>query len=92
MAFQKGISGNIKGRTVGKRNKVTTVQRQFIQSLLDGQQAKIKEELTNLQGKDYLAVIVSLLKYVVPAKFELVEKPQIQLFEFGYDDDPRAED
>ena len=90
MAFTKGLSGNIKGRTAGKKNKVTTVQREFIQSLLDGQQAKIKTELNNLEGKDYLAVIVSLLKYVVPQKIEIEAESKIKMFKFGYDD-PRAD-
>lgn len=87
MAFKKGISANPGGRKAGIPNKTTTVQREFLQTLLDGQQDKIKTELTNLEGKEYLAVIVSLLKYVVPAKIELVAKPKIELLKFGYDDD-----
>ena len=66
MPFRKGQSGNIKGRKNGTPNKVTQLHREFIQSLLDSQQDKIKTELSGLHGKDYLTVINGFMEFVMP--------------------------
>ena len=42
------------------------MQREFIQSLLESQQDKIKSELNLLTGKDYLSVITGLMEYTLP--------------------------
>ena len=42
------------------------MQREFIQSLLESQQDKIKSELNSLTGKDYLSVITGLMEYTLP--------------------------
>ena len=55
----KFLPGN-PGRPEGTQNKVTKIQREFIQSLLDDQQDKIKSELKKLTGKDYLNVVTDL--------------------------------
>lgn len=85
MAFKKGTSGNKSGRKKGTPNKVTKLQREFIQSLLDAQQAKIKYELGRLHGKDYLGTVTGLMEFVMPKlqRTELVEvedKPLPQIF------------
>ena len=72
MAFKKGNSGNAKGRKKGTPNKVTQLQREFIQTLLDTQQDKIKLELNGLHGKDYLGAINGLMEFVIP-KFQRTE-------------------
>ena len=54
------------GRPGGVPNKVTKIQREFIQSLLDDQQEKIKAELERLTGKDYINAITGLLEFVLP--------------------------
>ncbi|MCX6236372.1 MAG: hypothetical protein NTY07_02255 [Bacteroidia bacterium] len=54
------------GREQGTLNRVTQLQREFIQSLLDSQQDKIKCELNSLTGKDYLSVITGLMEYAMP--------------------------
>lgn len=64
--FKPGSSGNISGRKKGTPNKVTQLQREFIQSLLESQQDKIKSELNSLTGKDYLSVIAGLMEYALP--------------------------
>jgi len=46
----KFLPGN-PGRPGGAPNKVTKLQREFIQSLIDDQQDKIKTELQKLTGK-----------------------------------------
>lgn len=61
----KFLPGN-PGRPEGTLNKVTKIQREFIQTLLDNQQDKIKSELENLTGKDYLNVITCLMEFALP--------------------------
>lgn len=61
----KFLPGN-PGRPEGVPNKVTKIQREFIQSLLDDQQDKIKDELEKLTGKDYLNAITGLLEFALP--------------------------
>ena len=66
MPFQPGISGNSNGKLKGTPNRVTRLQREFIQNLLDGQQHKIKRELSKLHGLPYLTIITKLLEFTVP--------------------------
>jgi hypothetical protein len=47
-------------------NKITQIQREFVQNLLDKQQTKIKRELNKLTGKEYISVVISLMEFVVP--------------------------
>jgi hypothetical protein len=54
------------GREAGTPNKISLIQREFIQSLLDAQQDKIKNELNGLKGKDYIAAISSLMEFALP--------------------------
>lgn len=54
------------GRTKGTPNKATVIQRAFIQSLLDSQNSKIEAELSELKGKEYLSVILSLMEFTIP--------------------------
>jgi len=61
----KFLPGN-PGRPEGAPNKVTKMQREFIQSLLDDQQDKIKDELKKLTGKDYLNAVTGLLEFALP--------------------------
>ena len=42
------------------------MQRQFIQTLLEGQQDKIISELNTLQGKDYLTAIHGFMEFAIP--------------------------
>ena len=66
MPFKKGHSGIMKGRKNGKPNKITQLHREFIQSLLDNQQDKIKNELNGLHGKDYLGAVNGLMEFIMP--------------------------
>lgn len=66
MPFIKGKSGNANGRKVGSINKLPLFHREFIQTLLDGQQERITDELSQLQGKEYFAAINGLIEYVLP--------------------------
>ncbi len=63
------------GRTTGTPNKLTKIHREFIQSLLDNQTAKIETELSNLSGKEYLTVILSLMDFAIPklSRIEMID-------------------
>ena len=63
MALYKKGEG---GRPAGVKNKVTTIQRNYIQELLDGEQDKLKVELNKLDGKDYINVITDLMEFCIP--------------------------
>ena len=66
MPFYKGKSGNAAGRKAGSTNKLPVFHREFIQTLLDGQQERIAAELSQLQGKDYFATVNALIEYILP--------------------------
>jgi hypothetical protein len=61
----KFLPGN-PGKPEGAVNKVKQIQREFIQSLLDDQQDKIKTELQKLTGKDYISAVTCLLEFALP--------------------------
>ena len=67
------------GREVGTPNKLTKVQREFVQSLLDSQTAKIKNELNNLSGKEYLSVILSLMDFTMPKLSRVIYQDENRL-------------
>ncbi|OQY92507.1 MAG: hypothetical protein B6D37_14540 [Sphingobacteriales bacterium UTBCD1] len=54
------------GRAKGTPNKLTTVQRQYIQSVLDMQTDRFKTELSNLTGSEYVKAILYLMEFVIP--------------------------
>lgn len=66
MPFKKNTSGNPKGKPKGTPNKITSLQKEFIQNLLDNQTNKIEMEINKLEGKDYLSVILDLIEYTLP--------------------------
>lgn len=66
MPFNKGQSGNAAGRKVGSTNKLPAFHREFIQTLLDGQQERIAAELSQLQGRDYFNAVNALIEFVLP--------------------------
>lgn len=65
MAFQKG-KGKTGGRSTGTPNKTTEQLRAFWQLLLEENEAKIKKELSTLEGKDFLNAIFQMTEYVLP--------------------------
>lgn len=69
--FQPGQSGNLKGRTKGVGNKVTTQLRQFAVDFLDDNKDKIQEDFDSLSAKDRLAFWLGLLQYALPKKNDL---------------------
>ena len=67
MAFEKGTSGNLAGRTPGTPNKATTAARETIAAALTGADAKkLAAHLDTLSGKDYIDAYVKLAEFVTP--------------------------
>ena len=67
MAFEKGTSGNLAGRTPGTPNKATTAARETIAAALAGADAKkLAAHLDTLSGKDYIDAYVKLAEFVTP--------------------------
>jgi hypothetical protein len=64
--YQPGQSGNLNGRKPGIPNRLTTVNREFLQMILDQQGPKIRRELRKLTGIDYLRAITWLMEYSLP--------------------------
>jgi len=80
MSFKKGHSGNPNGRPKGSLNKTTSEYREFLIGLISKQRDKIEEELSKLEGKEYINAIVMLSDYIIPkmkrteVKGELTQK------------------
>ncbi len=66
MPFEKGKSGNPKGRPKGKPNKVTGTVKDFSTSLVDENREQIRKDLAMLEPKDRLSFIERLLQYIIP--------------------------
>ena len=66
MPFQKGQSGNPKGRTPGKMNKDTGSLRKRIAALLDDNYAKIVKDMEKLEPRDRVNAWLKLLEYAIP--------------------------
>ena len=54
------------GRAKGTPNTITKIQREFVQTLLDNQSEKIEMELSKLEGKEYLSVVLNFMEYCIP--------------------------
>lgn len=65
MPFEEGNSLG-KGRPKGAENKEKKQLREFINNILEEDQAKFKEELSKLTGIYYINTILALMEYSVP--------------------------
>ena len=50
----------------GTPNRITTMQREFIQKILDNQTERFEVELSRLKGLDYLKTSLALFGFVMP--------------------------
>ncbi len=67
MGFEKGKSGNPKGKPVGTTSKVTADVRDTIKAALAGVDADtLGKKLKELDGKDYIDAYTKLAEYVTP--------------------------
>lgn len=66
MKFQKGQSGNLKGKPKGTESKKTKVLNNFIQVIIEDNNERFNQEFKALKGKAYTDTYISLLEYVKP--------------------------
>ena len=66
MAFKKGESGNINGRTKGSNNKVSGELKNMLTLFLESRFNEVIYEWELLNGKDKLNFYQTLIKYVIP--------------------------
>tara|TARA_R110000751_G_scaffold88744_3_gene175181 strand:- start:359 stop:673 length:315 start_codon:yes stop_codon:yes gene_type:complete len=73
MTFEKGKSGNPKGRVKGVGNNVTEASKKLFLAVMDGEVAHIEEALGILREENsekYIKALSSLFPYFMPKKVE----------------------
>lgn len=86
MAFEKGKSGNAKGRPKGAENKLVKEARELFIETLEGQVPFIEEAFREVKEKNpskYLELFAKYAQYFVPRKSETESKVQIESFDFN---------
>ena len=66
MKYEKGKSGNPKGRPQGAHGKLTTELRAQLKLLIEDELARLPGYLATLPDPDRLQVVLKLLPYVLP--------------------------
>lgn len=66
MKFEKGKSGNPKGRPKGAKDRVSGTVKEWIASVIDGNRKQFEDDLSSLEAGERVKVISNLLQYVTP--------------------------
>jgi hypothetical protein len=72
MRYEKGNKYST-GRPKGSKNKKASEVQDFYLRIISEDEGKIREELNQLKGKEYLDIIVKLLPYVIPKPTQSVD-------------------
>jgi hypothetical protein len=70
MKFEKGQSGNPKGRPFGSKNKTTSAMREWLLDLIVKNKKQITDDLANLPAEKRLIMLEKFMSYLLPKKFE----------------------
>lgn len=66
MPFDKGKSGNYKGRKKGIPNKITKDIREALHSFIEGNLSSIEATFNELEPKDKIRFMIDILPFVLP--------------------------
>ena len=61
--WQKGVTGNAKGRPPGRKNKRNEIIDQFLDRSLEGGVTRFEAEMNTLSGKAYIDAFLALLEF-----------------------------
>jgi hypothetical protein len=64
--FEKGKSGNPKGRKRGARNRTSEEIRQLLLKLVDDNLDNLRKDFETMKGKDRATLLISLAKHCTP--------------------------
>lgn len=80
MARQKNDGkGRMGGRLAGSQNKVTMAQKEWIKQLVDSNRETFEQDLRNIESKERLTILISLLKFTVPQLQSMTIENQLQI-------------
>ncbi len=74
MGLQKGTTNNPNGRPKGKPNRTTDELRAMVQNFVDNNLQTLQADFDLLEPKDRLNFIDRLLKHVLPAPLQELER------------------
>lgn len=66
MKYEKGTSGNPKGRPQGAQGKLTTELRAQLKLMIEGELERLPDYLATLPDPERLQIVLKLLPFVLP--------------------------
>lgn len=78
MTWNKGESGNIKGRPKGAKNKVGVKVAENVARMLQNIEEQVIEDLRQLEPNERVKAYTSLLPFVVPKQTNITAEAKIQ--------------
>lgn len=78
MGQRKGQTGNLNGRPVGSKNKVTTELKEWITDLINDNKEQFTADLKGIDPDKRLAMLERLFQYVLPKQQSISIEAQLQ--------------